>query len=135
MCPRETRRECSSETLPAGEILHHRAETELPMFALVARTHAIGQLAKLRCCDRDDIAALVSEPFALHIPVLDRGKHGAEKKRKSVGILVRGSDRLRDQVLRIPADLADRGMPLENKAVLADDGHRNIHPAHVIETE
>src|SRR6476469_9523895 len=77
----------------------------------------------------------MSEPLSRHIPILDRGKHSAEKKRKSIGILVRRSNRLRDEVFWIPADLADGGMSFKNKAILADDCHRHIHPSHVIETE
>ncbi len=42
---------------------------------------------------------------------------------------------MRDEIFRIPADLADGGMAFENKAILADDCHRHIHLAHVIETE
>src|SRR4051794_31268341 len=90
----------SSETLPPGEIFHQRAETELPVFALVARKHAVDQFSELRRSNRDDVAALVRKAFARNVAIPDRSKHGAEKQHKSVRILMRGSNGLRHQVFR-----------------------------------
>ena len=114
----ERRRVAELNQLPLRQVLHQRADAERPGLALVAGAHAVDELAELGRCDRDDIVALVGEALPRRVAILDRREHGAEEQRKAIGILMHRPDGLRDEVGGIAADLADRGMAVEDKTVL-----------------
>src|SRR5215472_5044979 len=88
----------SAQQAPAGEILHHRAEAEGPVLALIAVAHAVDELAKLGRANGNDIVALVGKALPRRVAVLHRREHRAEEQRKSVRVLVHGADCLRHQV-------------------------------------
>ncbi len=77
----------------------------------------------------------MGEPLARRTAILDRREHGAEEQREAVRILVGRSNGLRHQVFRIPADLADGGMTVEDEAVLALHRHGDIHASDIVEAE
>src|SRR6266702_2354203 len=124
-----------SDRLALRQIAHQRPDAEGPRLAFVAAAHSVRELAELGRCDGDDVVALVRKTFARRVAVLHGCKHRAEEQRESVGILMHRADRLRHEVGRIPADLADRGMTVEGKAVLPRDGQADLHLAYVVERE
>src|SRR5581483_7051764 len=83
----EAMRSVSPQAAPAREVLHHRADTERPMLAFIARTHAVDELAKLGGANGDDVVALVGKTLPRCVAILHRREHRAQKQREAVGIL------------------------------------------------
>src|SRR4051812_42662348 len=82
------------QQFPLREVSHQLTDAIGPRLALIAVAHAIDELAELRCCNRDDVVALVREPLPWRIAVLDRGEHGSQEQRKTIRVLVHAADGL-----------------------------------------
>src|SRR5215472_7912267 len=124
-----------SNELALREVLHQRIDAEGPRLAIMAGAHAVDELAELRCGDGDDVVALVGEPLPRRVAILHRREHSAEEQRKAVRILMVLADGLRHEVGRIAADLADRGMTIEDKAIRSPDVEPDLHAAHIVKRE
>src|SRR5271166_6266883 len=101
----ESGRPRRSNQPPPRQIAHERGKPEIPAFALFAGAHPVDEPPKLRRPDRHDVAGLVGEAHARRAAVGDRSEHRSEQKNEAVRIGVARTERLRDEVGWVAADL------------------------------
>jgi Enoyl-(Acyl carrier protein) reductase len=109
------------QQLPLRQIAHQGPRSEGPGRRSIGGGDDVNEPSELLRSDRDHVAFVVSEALAGHVAILNRSKHGAEEKRRSVGVLMVWTDHLGDERHWITAYPGQGALTFKAETILAFD--------------